>query len=124
MSKNFAKDIFEKMGDKVPGAFTALGMGFGIYLLTSIAILIIVFLITFIGNFFIIGLTPSTFKFTAVLLICMIFSAMPIAGIYITLTILIKNVPELIITMSIEINIPAPHRRYTGCFLVCGLQQF
>ncbi len=105
MSETLKNDLFEKMGNKVPGAFTTLAMGFGIYLLISITLLIIIFLLVFIGNFFILGLNLLTFKFTAVLLIYLIFSTIPIGGIYITLTILIKNVPELILAMSIEINI-------------------
>ncbi len=105
MSETLKNGLFEKMGNKVPGAFTTLAMGFGIYLLISITLLIIIFLLVFIGNFFILGLNLLTFKFTAVLLICLIFSTIPIGGIYITLTILIKNVPELILAMSIEINI-------------------
>ena len=105
MSKIVENDLFEKMGNKVPGAFTTLAMGFGIYLIISITLLIIIFLLVFIGTFFILGLNLLTFKFTAVLLICLILSAIPIGGIYIVLTILIKNVPELILDMSIEINV-------------------
>ncbi|GAH09986.1 unnamed protein product, partial [marine sediment metagenome] len=105
MSKIVENDLFEKMGNKVPGAFTTLAMGFGIYFIISITLLIIIFLLVFIGTFFILGLNLLIFKFTAVLLISLIFSAIPIGGIYITLTILIKNVPELILAMSIEINI-------------------
>jgi len=105
MSETIEKDLFEKMGDKIPRAFTTLAMGFGIYLLISITLLIIIFLLVFIGTFFNLGLNLITFKFTTVLLICLIFSAIPIGGIYIALTVLIKNIPELILAMSIEINI-------------------
>lgn len=105
MSETLKNDLFEKMGNKVPGAFTTLAMGFGIYFLISITLLIIIFILVFIGTFFNIGLNLITFKFTTVLLICLIFSAIPIGGIYIALTILIKDVPELILAMSIEINI-------------------
>lgn len=105
MSKTIENDLFEKMGNKVPGAFTTLAMGFGIYLIISITLLIIIFLLGLIGASFSVGLNLLTFKFTAVLLICLILSAIPIGGIYIVLTILIKNVPELILAMSIEINV-------------------
>lgn len=105
MSETLKNDLFEKMGNKVPGAFTTLAMGFGIYFLISITLLIIIFILVFIGTFFNLGLNLITFKFTTVLLICLIFSAIPIGGIYIALTILIKDVPELILAMSIEINI-------------------
>ncbi len=105
MSKNNEKDIFEKMGTTVPGAFTTLGIGFAIFILISIVFLILFYLIVFFGSFFDISLSPLTYKFAVVLIICLIFSALPMAGIFFAINFLIIKVPELILTTSIEMNI-------------------
>lgn len=105
MSKNNEKDIFEKMGTTVPGAFTTLGIGFAIFIIISIIFLILFYLIIFFGSFFDIGLTPLTYKFVGVLTVCNVFSAIPIVGIFFAINFLIVKVPELILITSIEINI-------------------
>jgi len=105
MSKNNEKDIFEKMGTTVPGAFTTLGIGFAIFTLISIIFLILFYLIVFFGSFFDINLTPLTYQFAVVLIICIIFSAMPIVGIFFAINFFLEKIPELILTTSIEMNI-------------------